>query len=313
MPLKIVSLCPSNTELLAYLGRLDDVAAVDDSSDWPPEVKQLPNVGPDLHIDMDRVEALKPDLVVASLSVPGMERNVEELKRRGLPHLVLASNSLEDIANDLLQLGEALGETKKAADLVRRYRAFLSEYRERAATVAEPARLYWEWWPRPIFTPGGANWLSELSELAGGHNVFADLPEASVQTEWEDVVARNPSHVLLVWVGVQTKNMNANAVIARPHADKTEAVRAGRIHVLEEALYCRPSPRLLVGLKNCRRFCIRRCFLPLTTAIRSLAADGREPSFNFSIPNIAAGTLASFHPRSTASILPPTACRPLFG
>lgn len=113
MPLKIVSLCPSNTELLAYLGRLDDVAAVDDSSDWPPEVKQLPNVGPDLHIDMDRVEALKPDLVVASLSVPGMERNVEELKRRGLPHLVLASNSLEDIANDLLQLGEALGETKK--------------------------------------------------------------------------------------------------------------------------------------------------------------------------------------------------------
>ncbi|KZE97776.1 Vitamin B12-binding protein [Geobacillus stearothermophilus] len=248
--MRIVSLCPSNTELLAYLGRLGDVVAVDDSSDWPPEVKQLPNVGPDLHIDMDRVESLKPDLVVASLSVPGMERNVEELKRRGLPHLVLAPNSLEDIANDLLQLGEALGETKKAADLVRRYRAFLSEYRERAATVAEPARLYWEWWPRPIFTPGGANWLSELSELAGGRNVFADLPEASVQTEWEDVVARNPSHVLLVWVGVQTKNMNANAVIARPHADKTEAVRTGRIHVLEEALYCRPSPRLLVGLKK---------------------------------------------------------------
>ncbi len=136
--MRIVSLCPSNTELLAYLGRLDDVAAVDDSSDWPPEVKQLPKVGPDLRIDMDQVEALKPDLVVASLSVPGMERNVEELKRRGLPHLVLAPNSLDDIANDLLRLGEALGETKKAAELVRRYREFLAEYRERAAS-AEPS------------------------------------------------------------------------------------------------------------------------------------------------------------------------------
>lgn len=202
--MRIVSLCPSNTELLAYLGRLDDVAAVDDSSDWPPEVKQLPKVGPDLHIDMDQVEALKPDLVVASLSVPGMERNVKELKRRGLPHLVLAPNSLDDIANDLLRLGEALGETKKAAELVRRYHDVLDWHRERAAS-AEPARLYWEWWPRPVFTPGGANWLSELSELAGGRNIFSDIPQASVQTEWDDVLARNPSHILLVWVGVQNK------------------------------------------------------------------------------------------------------------
>ncbi|OKO91334.1 ABC transporter, periplasmic spermidine putrescine-binding protein PotD [Geobacillus proteiniphilus] len=247
--MRIVSFCPSNTELLAYLGRLDDVVAVDDSSDWPPEVKRLPKVGPDLRIDMDQVEALKPDLVVASLSVPGMERNVEELKRRGLPHLVLAPHSLDDIANDLLQLGEALGETKKAAELVRRYHDVLDWHRERAAS-AEPARLYWEWWPRPIFTPGGANWLSELSELAGGRNIFSDVPQASVQTEWDDVLARNPSHILLVWVGVQTKKMSPKAVTARPHAQQAEAVRTGNIHILEESLYCRPSPRLLVGLKK---------------------------------------------------------------
>ncbi|OQP07429.1 cobalamin-binding protein [Geobacillus sp. 46C-IIa] len=248
--MRIVSLCPSNTELLAYLGRLDDVIAVDHSSDWPPEVKRLPTVGPDLRIDMDRVEALKPDLVVASLSVPGMERNIEELVRRRLPHLVLAPHSLDDIAADLLMLGEALGEKQKAAELVRRYYDFLNEYRERAAAVAEPARLYWEWWPRPVFTPGGANWLSELSELAGGRNLFADCANASVQTEWDEVVARNPSHILLVWVGVKTKKMSANAAITRPKAEQTDAVRAGRIHLLEEALYCRPSPRLLVGLKK---------------------------------------------------------------
>ncbi|ARA98668.1 cobalamin-binding protein [Geobacillus thermodenitrificans] len=269
--MRIVSLCPSNTEMLAYLGRLDDVIAVDQSSDWPPAVKQLPTVGPDLRIDMDEVEALKPDLVVASLSVPGMERNVEELARRRLPHLVLAPHSLDDIASDLLRLGEALGEKQKAAELARRYHECLNEYREWAAAVTEPARLYWEWWPRPLFTPGGANWLSELSELAGGRNIFADCAKASVQTEWDEVVARNPSHILLVWVGVQTKKMNANAVTKRPNAEQTEAVRTGRIHLLEEALYCRPSPRLLIGLKK---------LAPLLHPALFPPADDSDPLFD---------------------------------
>ncbi|WP_368072810.1 ABC transporter substrate-binding protein [Bacillus sp. FJAT-27225] len=69
--MKLVTLCPSNTELVNYLGLTQSLVGVDDFSDWPEEILRLPRLGPDLHIDMEKVEALKPDLVLASLSVPG--------------------------------------------------------------------------------------------------------------------------------------------------------------------------------------------------------------------------------------------------
>ena len=248
--MRLISLCPSNTELLTYLGMLDCLIAVDDHSDWPSSIYNLPRVGPDLNIDMEMVEAMKPDLVLASLSVPGMERNVQELQKRNIPHIVFAPNSLHDIALDLLRLGETLGQEEAAQAIVHRYHLFIEKYRQLAANIKHPARLYWEWWPRPVFTPGKTNWLSEISQLAGGTNIFADIPQANVQTSWDEVIKRNPSHICLVWVGVQTKKVNKNAVKKRLDAEKVDAVRTDRIYALEESLYCRPSPRLLLGLKK---------------------------------------------------------------
>lgn len=72
--MRLISICPSNTELVAYLGLVDQLVGVDDFSDWPIAVKNLPQLGPDLSINMDALEALEPDLVLASLSVPGMEK-----------------------------------------------------------------------------------------------------------------------------------------------------------------------------------------------------------------------------------------------
>ena len=84
--MRIISLCPSNTEILHAIGV--DPIAVDDSSDYPPDL-DVPKLGPDLSIDLDKVEALDPDLVLASLSVPGMEKNVEGLKERGIPYTIV--------------------------------------------------------------------------------------------------------------------------------------------------------------------------------------------------------------------------------
>ncbi len=87
--MRLVSLCPSNTEIACGLGLGPQLVGVDDWSDWPPEVAGKPRVGSDLTADLDRVAALSPDLVLASLSVPGMERNVAGLAARNLPHIVL--------------------------------------------------------------------------------------------------------------------------------------------------------------------------------------------------------------------------------
>ncbi|GAA0362158.1 cobalamin-binding protein [Bacillus horti] len=248
--MRIVSICPSNTELLVYLGLKESIVGLDDYSDWPADIQHLPKLGPDLDIDMTAVEALKPDLVVASLSVPGMEKNIEALKERDLPYIVLNPNSLHEIGEDLITLGEATKQTQKAQEVYEQYHRFLQDYKRISQTIQHPPTLYWEWWAKPVFTPGGVNWLTEISELAGAKNIFADQNVASVQTDWEDVRRRDPDLISLVWVGVEKRRIKPELVYQRPAWETMKAIRNKQVHVLDEPLYCRPSPRLLTGLKK---------------------------------------------------------------
>ncbi|MFJ7934819.1 cobalamin-binding protein [Sporosarcina sp. NPDC096371] len=245
--MKLISICPSNTELLAYLGLVDLLVAVDDFSDWPASIATLPRLGPDLSIDMDKLESYEPDLVLASLSVPGMERNIEELTKRGIPHIILDPQSLGDIAEDLLTVGRACGIEEKALLIQVEYLAFIGDMKKRAATVEVTPSLYWEWWPKPIFTPGRINWLTEISLIAGGLNEFRDVELASVLTDWEDVLKRAPDYILLAWVGVRADKVKTEVVLKRPGWQELTAVKHGRLAKMEEELYCRPSPRLLEG------------------------------------------------------------------
>ena len=105
IPKRIVSLACSNTEILFALGLGAQVVGVDDWSDFPPQVGGLPRVGPDLGIDMAKVAGLEPDLILASLSVPGMERNIPALERLGVPFLVLDPKSLHDVFGDIERVG----------------------------------------------------------------------------------------------------------------------------------------------------------------------------------------------------------------
>ena len=245
--MKLISICPSNTELLAYLGLIDQLIAIDDFSDWPSEINTLPKLGPDLSIDMDKLELYNPDLVLASLSVPGMEKNIEELEKRQIPYIVLNPQSLNDIADDLLSVGKACGIEDHALQIKAEYILFIKEMKERAKTVELTPTLYWEWWPKPVFTPGEINWLTEISAIAGGLNEFRDVELASVQTDWEDVLRRDPDYILLAWVGVRTDKVKKEVVLKRPGWKELAAVKNNCLSIMEEELYCRPSPRLLEG------------------------------------------------------------------
>lgn len=247
--MRVISICPSNTEILAYLGKTDLLVGVDDFSDWPASVLDLPKLGPDLSIDMDKVAALQPDLVLASLSVPGMEKNIKALDEKELSYIILNPNSLEEIEKDIKKVAahidcKSLGENKAKV-----FSDEVKAFREKAASHTDKPTLYWEWWPKPVFTPGGVNWLTEISELAGAENIFSNEDTASVQTDWEDVKQRNPDHICMVWVGVKEEKMNPQLVIKRPGWKEMKAIQNNHIHILPESLFCRPSPRLLDGLR----------------------------------------------------------------
>ncbi|WP_372661530.1 cobalamin-binding protein [Cohnella sp.] len=252
--MRIVSLCPSNTELLGFMGLSSSIVGVDNYSDWPAAIDGLPRLGSDMDISIDAVGALQPDLVVASLTVPGMEKNIEGLKERNLPYIILNPKSLADIGRNMLVVGEATDTLGQASAALHKYQGMLDQYAERSCRVERKPSLYWEWWPKPVFTPGGGNWLTEISELAGARNVFADDPRASVKTELEDVLNRVPDYILLAWVGVKAQLVKPETVKQRPGWSELQAVQQGRVHIMEEPLYCRPSPRLIVGLQKLAAF-----------------------------------------------------------
>lgn len=248
--MRLISICPSNTELAVYLGLKKELVALDDYSDWPEDLSHLPRLGPDLSINMDLLESYQPDLVLASLSVPGMEKNIDELEKRNIPHVVFNPQSFQDICNDLILLSQLTGTENAADHAIYEFQSTLKTYKMLAKTIKHPPTIYFEWWPNPIFTPGQINWLTELSKLAGARNIYDDVELASVQTSWDDVVRRNPDHLCLCWVGVKQSRMKPAHVLKREGAQQLRAVQTEQIHLLEESLYCRPSPRLLSGLQK---------------------------------------------------------------
>jgi iron complex transport system substrate-binding protein len=244
---RLVSIAPSNAEIVAALGAADRLVGVDAGTDFPPQAASLPRLGPELAVDLEALAALQPELVLASLTVPGMERNLAGLDALGLPMLVTAPQCLADIEDDVLRVGEALGRPGQARAVVARMRAALAEARA-AVRGRPPLRVFLEWWHQPMFTPGAACWSNELIEAAGGVNVFRHLPGQSARVSPEAVVEADPELIFLSWCGVPFAKLNPARVLRRPELNGVTAVREGRVYPVDEALLGRPGPRVVQGV-----------------------------------------------------------------
>ena len=139
--MRIVSLCPSNTEILFAIGAGKYVVGVVSYSDYPPQVRELPKVGPDLKVNVDKIKALSPDLVIASLSVPGMERNIEKLSNHNIPFVVLNPQSIEEILNDIVFLGSITKTLERAKSVVDKMRLEIESVREKVKWVDYKLRV----------------------------------------------------------------------------------------------------------------------------------------------------------------------------
>jgi iron complex transport system substrate-binding protein len=251
---RVVSLTCSNTEIVAALGLADLLVGVDDHSDWPPEVVAgLPRVGPDLHIDVERVAALRPDLVLASLTVPGHERVVESLERAGLPYVAPEPTSLADVARDVREVARLLGEPERGETVAAAFERELGL--DAAAPPEAPSagrrrpRILLQWWPKPVIAPGRLSWASELIALAGGESPLAGEDVKSRPVPDDEVREMAPDAVVLSWCGVAPEKVRPDVVLGNPAWQDLDFVRRRRVYRLPEALVGRPSPRLVEGYR----------------------------------------------------------------
>ncbi len=257
-PVRLVSLVCSNTEILGALGMAFHLVGVDDHSDHPWEaLKCLPRLGRELEIDVDRVEELRPDLVLASLSVPGHEKVVEELEARRLPLLVLDPTSLADVYSDIRLVAETLGVWSRGEEVIREMEDGLARVRQerdragRAATHEEPSVLV-EWWPKPVIAPGRLSWVRDLMEAAGARNPLGEEEVRSRPMEDQEVAALAPDAVILSWCGVDPAKYRPEVVAHNPLWTQVPAIRNGQIHCVPEAYLGRPGPRLVEGARALR-------------------------------------------------------------
>lgn len=247
--MRVVSLTCSNTEIACALGCAEFLVGVDDHSDFPVGVvTKLPRVGPDLGIDVARVAALSPDLVLASLTVPGHERVIEGLERAKMPYFAPEPVSLADVYDDIRNIAGRLGVPERGRELVLRMQ------REIPTPLAhnDGPRLLVEWWPKPVIVPGKQSWVSDLIASAGGINPFAECDVKSKPITDEEAVHAAPDAVIMSWCGVRTEKYRPEIVYRRQAWGQIPALAARRVFAVPEAFLGRPGPRLLDGYRALR-------------------------------------------------------------
>lgn len=238
---RIVSLAPSTTEILYALGVGDRVVGVDQFSDWPPEAAKVARVGSDLSPSIERIVALKPDVVFVSTSANARELP-DELERLGLRVVVSRVETLDDLWRDLVHIGSAVGRHDAAAALVERLRARIAAAHARVAALPAPKVLVVVW-ADPLTVAGGHTFVDEAIRAAGGDNLAADSPQPYPQYSVERMLARAPEVIV---VGSHKGGPTIDPL--RAHAS-LPAVKNGRVHSVDGDLLFRPGPRLVEGVE----------------------------------------------------------------
>ena len=248
--MRIVTLTCSNTEIVCSLGCGNQIVGVDNHSDYPEEiVSKLPRLGPDLNIDIDAVAALKPDLVLASLTVPGHEEVVAGLEAAELPFIAPEPENLEDVYENIRTIGELLGVSNRAEHVVEEMRESIQPQ----PTIGSKPSLIVQWWPKPVIAPGRFSWVQHLMDAAGLVNPLAQRDVKSTPLTDEEVREFNPDAVVISWCGVQYDKYRPKVVYRNPAWQDTKFVKNRNVFRISEAHLGRPSPRLMDGfveLKN---------------------------------------------------------------
>jgi iron complex transport system substrate-binding protein len=191
---RIVTLAPNLAELMFTAGAGDTLVGVSAYSDYPPDVESLPLVGDAFTIDQERLALLRPDLLLAWES--GTPAHVvDELRQAGYTVEVIRTRNLADISTALVRIGDLAGTEAHAREVAADFAASLQQLGDRYGT-AEPIRVFYQVSDRPLYTVGGAHYVSELVELCGGRNVFSDVGELAPAIDVEAVVERDPEVML---------------------------------------------------------------------------------------------------------------------
>ncbi len=289
--MRIVSLISAGTEMLYELGLGDQVVAVSHECDWPPECQKLPRVtrsrvdsrassraideevrrllaeGAALYeVDMQALAQLQPDLIVTQAQcdvcavryqdVIAAVKKEPTLERCRV--IALNPRSLEEVLNEMIQIGQAVGIECQAHEIVAKLRARITEVCRASANNAERPRVAIIEWTDPIMLAG--NWTPELIELVGGRCELTPATLPSRTVTWDELVAFDPEVIVVCPCGFDQHRAEAETRLLAQckQWNQLTAVQRGRVHPIDgNAYFNRPGPRLVNSLELLARICLQ--------------------------------------------------------
>ncbi|WP_420429768.1 cobalamin-binding protein [Algiphilus sp.] len=240
---RIVSLAPHLTENLFAIGAGDQVVGAVSFSDYPDAAQEVPRVGGYSRIDLERVLALEPDLVVAWRS-GNDPAQVDRLRQLGIPVYTSEPRTFAAISDTLIQLGTLSGNMEAAGRVAAQLRDGVATLRERYAE-ATPVRVFYQVWEAPLMTVSDAHLIAQAIALCGGENVFANLDSLIPRVDRESVLSADPEVIVAGGMGEDRRDW----LEAWKQWPKLTAVREEQLVFIPPSLIQRHTPRVLEGTR----------------------------------------------------------------
>jgi len=250
LPQRIVSLAPSNTEILFALGLEDKIVGTTDYCDYPEAAKSKPRVAGYSTPNLEKVVSVQPDLILAEAI---HEKTVlPALEKLGLTVIVMSAESLDTVLNDIRLVGQINGRSKAAARLTDSLNGRIQAVVSKTATLTPEQRLkvLYVVWYDPIWTMGRETFINDLIWNAGGVNIFADDFEKSRVVSLEAIIQKNPQVIIVSGMGT-TGDLIYNNIKSETRLSQIDAMLNNRIYKISDAnLIERPGPRIVDGLEE---------------------------------------------------------------
>ncbi len=243
-PQRIITLAPNLTEIVYALGAGATLVGNTTFCDYPAEAKQVAKVGDTLQPNIERIIALKPEVIFVS-TASQLETFTKQLNERGIAVFVTDPHDLEGVFRSIKTLGELLGQEAQAEKL-------LSDLRARAASVEEatkgrpPVTVFYQVSPQPLWTAGRKSWITDLIRRAGGKSVTGEVEGEWMRYSDEAALASRPEAIIMA-----TSSDNKLDVAAA--LQKSPAVLNKRVYGINGDYLSRPGPRLVEGLEQIAR------------------------------------------------------------
>ncbi|WP_299310527.1 cobalamin-binding protein [uncultured Halomonas sp.] len=238
---RIAALSPGATELTWAAGAGDQVVAVVAYSDYPPEAAEVVSVGSHTRVDLERLLALAPDLVIGWVTGNPAEQ-LETLESLGLPVFMIEPRTFEGVASAVERLARLAGTEAVGNAEAMRFRDGIAELARRHAEAA-PVSVFYQVWDEPLMTINDEHLIGQVVTLCGGVNVFGTLPRLVPRLDEESVLAADPEAILAGGMGEENRGWLDHWT----RYPALTAVARDNLFFVPPSLIQRPTPRLLEG------------------------------------------------------------------